>query len=427
MSNKDHTSIISLLKREVVPALGCTEPAAVALSAAKARETLGCMPETVEVWASGNIIKNGMGVGIPGTGATGLQVAAALGAIAGISERGLEVLEGITGSIIEESLRMVEEKKVTIYVKDIPEKLYIETVCRANGESARVVISGGHTNITLVERNGGALYEREGVTADTGETLPEETPLDMGRIFEFSTTADFEDIRFVLESAEMNRTIAEEGLRGDYGLRVGKKIVDYIEKGFYPNGLTSDVISFTAAAVDARMAGANLPAMSNSGSGNQGITVTLPVVKAAERLGKTEEELARALTLAHLVSIHIKQHLGVLSALCGVVSAATGASCGITLLLGGGLPQVCYAVKNMIANISGMICDGAKPGCALKVSTGAGAAVEAALLAADGVEVSQFDGIIEKDIEKTIRNLGELGTKGMHETDRVILGIMTCK
>jgi L-cysteine desulfidase len=313
-------------------------------------------------------------------------------------------------------------------VKEIPEKLYIETICRANGESARVIISGSHTNITSVQRNDTALYQSEGMKEEeTGEVLPESFQLDMEQIFAFSTTADFDDIRFVLESAEMNRTIAEEGLHGDYGLGVGKKTIEYVERGFYPNGLVSEVVSYTSAAVDARMAGANLPAMSNSGSGNQGITVTLPVVKAAERLGKSEEELARALALAHLVSIHLKQHMGVLSALCGVVSAATGASCGITLLLGGGLPQVCHAVKNMIANISGMICDGAKPGCALKVSTGAGAAVEAALLAADGVEVSHYDGIIEKDIEKTINNLGELGTKGMNETDRVILGIMTCK
>lgn len=427
MAHIGHSSIIALIKRDVVPALGCTEPVAVALAAAKARDILGRAPESIEILASGNIIKNGMGVGIPGTGAIGLHVAAALGAVAGKPERGLEVLGGLTREDIQTSLRMVEDRKVTVGVADTPEKLHVEAVCRSGSDSARVVISGGHTNIVRTERNGAVLMEKntgEVEYQDSDEELPE---LTVKKIFEFSTTAAFEDIRFILDGAKMNRLLAEEGLRGEWGLQVGRKVMEHVEKGFYPSGMLSDVVSFSAAGVDARMAGADLPAMSNSGSGNQGITVMVPVLRMAERLGKSEEDLARALILANLVAIHIKRHLGVLSALCGVVSAAAGASCGMTYLLGGGVREVSYAIKNMVANISGMICDGAKPGCALKVSTGVGAAVESALLAADGVEVSHHDGIIEKDIEKTIANLGELGTVGMNETDRVILGIMTCK
>ena len=427
MSISGNIRIISLLKRDCVPALGCTEPTAVALAAAKACEILGRAPETVEIRASGNIIKNGMGVGIPGTGAIGLHVAAALGALAGKSERGLEVLEGVTGEDIRKSLALVEARKVTVSIADTPEKLHIEAICRSNGDSARVIISGSHTNIVLVERNDSAIFEKPIGPSEVAGEEDDVPVLSVKIICDFCNEAKFEDIRFILDGAEMNRAIADEGLRGEWGLQVGKNVLEHVKKGYYPSGLLSDVVSFTAAGVDARMAGADLPAMSNSGSGNQGITVMLPVVKAAERLGKSEEELARALVLANLVAIHIKRHLGVLSALCGVVSAATGASCGITRLLGGGTREVSCAIKNMIANISGMICDGAKPGCALKVSTGAAAAVESALLAADSIEVSRHDGIIDSDIEKTIANLGELGTVGMNETDRVILGIMTCK
>ncbi len=427
MPHRDFPRIVALLKRDCVPALGCTEPTAVALAAAKAREVLNREPESLEILASGNIIKNGMGVGIPGTGAIGLHVAAALGALAGKPDRELEVLEGITGEDIRKSLAMVEAKRVTVLIADTPEKLHIEAVCRSENDSARVVISGGHTNIVLVERNGDALFQKLAVSPAASEEEDAAPSLTIRKICTFSNEASFEDIRFILEGAKMNSAIADEGMRGEWGLQVGKKVREHVEKGYYPSGLLSEVVSFTAAGVDARMAGADLPAMSNSGSGNQGITVMLPVVKAAERLGKSEEELARALVLANLVAIHIKQHLGVLSALCGVVSASTGASCGITRLLGGGTREISCAVKNMIANISGMICDGAKPGCALKVSTGAAAAVESALLAADGIEVSRHDGIIDNDIEKTIANLGELGTRGMNETDRVILGIMTCK
>jgi L-cysteine desulfidase len=427
MISSEYSAMISLLKREVVPALGCTEPVAVALAAAKAREALGCEPETVTIAASGNIIKNGMGVGIPGTDSIGLHVAAAVGAIAGKPGRGLEVLDGITAGEIRKSLALVEAGKVTITIADTSEKLFIDAVCRSGEKRARVVISGGYTNVVLVEGNGNSIFEKTSKVTESARQDGEIPHLTVEKICEFSDRSDFESIRFILEGAVMNRAIAEEGLRGEYGLQVGKKITDYAEKGFYPRGLMSEVVSFSAAAVDARMAGADFPAMSNSGSGNQGITAMLPVLKVAERLGKSEEELARALILSNLIAIHLKQHIGLLSALCGVVYAATGASCGIVKLLGGDVQNVSYAIKNMIANISGMICDGAKPGCALKVSTGVSAAVESALLAADGIEVSHHDGIIEKDIEKTIANLGEIGARGMNETDQVILGIMTCK
>ncbi len=423
----NYQQYIALLRREIVPALGCTEPAAVALAAANAREALGRAPEAIEVRASGNILKNGMGVGIPGTGTVGLQVAAALGAIAGNPGKGLEVLGGLSGDDIRTALEMVETRRVTVQLAEVQEKLYIDVRCQSGISTARAVISGAHANIVSVERDGNILLGRSepAVGVEGREDIGPELSLE--GICEFSNAVSVDDVRFILDGAQMNRALAEEGLRAEYGLGVGRKTVGYVERGLYPPGLIADVVSFTAAAVDARMAGADLPAMSNSGSGNQGITVMLPVLKTAERLGRAEEDLIRALVLANLVAIHLKRHLGILSALCGVVCAATGASCGITRLLGGDSRHISSAVKNMIANLSGMVCDGAKSGCALKASTGAAAAVEAALLAADGVEVSHNDGIIERDIENTIRNFGILGKQGMRETDRVILGIMTCK
>lgn len=428
MKTEAYCSIIELIKREVVPALGCTEPIAVALAVAKARQVLGNIPEIVDVQVSGNIFKNGMGVGIPGTGMKGLSIASALGAIVGDPDALLEVLHLVNVSHVEEAKQWVETKRVVVGIKEVEDKLYVEATCKYNGDTSRVIIAGRHTNIVFVELNGIRLndLESEQNDADSGGN-ESDVNLNLAVIWDFVQNVDLADIEFIMEGVKLNRAIAEEGLKKPYGLRVGQMIQANMQKGILGDGLANYAASLTSAASDARMDGCTLPVMSNSGSGNQGLSVMVPIIAVAEKLNVSHEQYVRAMTLSNLVAIHIKHNLGALSALCGCVVAASGAACGITYLLGGDFKQICYAVKNMVANITGMICDGAKVGCALKVSTGVNTAFTSALLAIDNIEVEDTDGIIDKDVEKTIRNLTEIGRKGMNETDRMLLEIMVCK
>ncbi len=434
--------IIELIHKEVKPALGCTEPIAVALATAKATEILvaGCglserpaMEICVEV--SGNILKNGMGVGIPGTGMVGLHIAAALGAVCGKSEYGLEVLNELCPKAVGKAKKMVSEGRVT--VKMAPEnghKLYVKAAVSAviSGEShcAKAVIEDSHDRIVETWYDSQVFGGASGSAEKSGGN-EEKTTLDyhlsVAEIYDFAKSVAFDDIRFILESKDMNLRLAEEGLKGSYGLRVGKTIADARFTPVFGKDFLSYAMSLTAAASDARMAGCTLPAMSNSGSGNQGITVTMPVIAFALHYGVPDEQLARALVLSHLVAIHIKGYLGKLSALCGCVIASTGSSCGLVYLHEGSCAQVCNAIKNMIGNITGMVCDGAKVGCAMKVASGVSSSIQSAVLALDDICISSNDGIIEDDIEKTIRNLGRIGSVGMQSTDNMILDIMSCK
>ena len=438
-----HAEIIALIKKEVKPALGCTEPIAVALAVAKAIEIIEdrcpcCKGHSewrmesdfnVNVAVSGNILKNGMGVGIPGTGMVGLYIAAALGAVCGRSCYGLEVLHDIEERYIARARELVEGKKVRIELADTDRKLYVKAkVCTGDGHNASALIENDHDNIveTCFDDN---ILASSG-KSDDGSASQKETKdygLTVKEIYEFAKTVDFEDIRFILESRDLNLTLADEGLKGDYGLKVGKTIYCSKHRDVFGNDFMSYAMSLTAAASDARMAGCTLPAMSNSGSGNQGITVTMPVIAYAIKHNTGDEALARALVLSHLVAIHIKGYLGKLSALCGCVIASTGSACGLIYLKGGSYEAVCSAIKNMIGNITGMVCDGAKVGCAMKVASGVASAIQSAVLALDGRCISENDGIIEKDIEKTIRNLGQIGSVGMQSTDNMILDIMVCK
>ena len=438
-----HAEIIALIKKEVKPALGCTEPIAVALAVAKAIEIIEdrcpcCKGHSewrmesdfnVNVAVSGNILKNGMGVGIPGTGMVGLYIAAALGAVCGRSCYGLEVLHDIEERYIARARELVEGKKVRIELADTDRKLYVKAkVCTGDGHNASALIENDHDNIveTCFDDN---ILASSG-KSDDGSASQKETKdygLTVKEIYEFAKTVDFEDIRFILESRDLNLTLADEGLKGDYGLKVGKTIYCSKHRDVFGNDFMSCAMSLTAAASDARMAGCTLPAMSNSGSGNQGITVTMPVIAYAIKHNTGDEALARALVLSHLVAIHIKGYLGKLSALCGCVIASTGSACGLVYLKGGSYEAVCSAIKNMIGNITGMVCDGAKVGCAMKVASGVASAIQSAVLALDGRCISENDGIIEKDIEKTIRNLGQIGSVGMQSTDNMILDIMVCK
>lgn len=426
MDNKEIQNIISLIKREVIPAMGCTEPIAVALATSKASELLGRCPEKISVYLSANILKNAMGVGIPGTGMIGLPIAIALGAVCGKSEYELEVIKDACGADIDKGKRMIDEKRIEIKQKQsCCDKLYIEVTCTAGDDRTVAIISGGHTHFVYLQKNDEVLLDLHQMSSGSSENT--DPVLTLSKVYEFATTAPLEDIEFILESEKLNSAAAEEGLKGFYGHKFGRLLKSDRKNFLMGSSVYSNVLAYTSAACDARMGGAMVPVMSNSGSGNQGIAATMPVVVYARETGKTHEQLVRALTLSHLTVIYIKQSLGRLSALCGCVVAATGSSCGITYLMGGTYENVAYAVKNMIANITGMICDGAKPSCSLKISTGVSTAMLSALLAIDDESVSSIEGIIDDDVDKTIKNLTTIGAVGMSETDRIVLDIMTEK
>lgn len=426
ITETERKRIIDLIHQEVVPAIGCTEPIAVALCVAKATETLGVKPEKINVLLSANILKNAMGVGIPGTGMIGLPIAIALGALIGKSEYQLEVLKDSTPDVVEEGKRFIEEKRIHISLKEnIEEKLYIEVCCEAGEDKAIAVIAGGHATFIYIERNGEVLFQKQHTASCEKEE--ECLELTLRKVYDFALNTPLDEISFILETARLNKAVAERSFEGNYGHGLGKMLRGTYEHKVMGDSVFSHILSYTSGACDARMAGAMIPVMSNSGSGNQGISATLPVLVFAEENDKSEEELIRALMLSHLTVIYIKQSLGRLSALCGCVVAATGSSCGITWLMGGTYDQVAYAVQNMIANLTGMICDGAKPSCALKVTTGVSTAVLSAIMAMENRCVTSVEGIIDEDVDQSIRNLTKIGSKGMNETDKLVLEIMTGK
>lgn len=419
-------SIIALIQREVVPAVGCTEPIAVALCTARATETLGQRPEKITVMLSANILKNAMGVGIPGTGMIGLPIAIALGAIVGRSDYELEVIKDVTPETLEEGKAYVEEKRIDIRLKaDITEKLYIDVVCEAAGCKAEAVISGSHTNFVYISRDGETLLDVKNTGCEDGDNGDPE--LCMRTVYDFATTTPVDEIAFILKTRQYNLKAAEESVKGNFGHCLGKTIDRPLSHGIFGNSIFSHILSKTASACDARMGGAMIPVMSNSGSGNQGICATNPVAVYAMENENTEEELIRALTLSHLTAIYIKQSLGKLSAVCGCVVASIGSSCGITYLMGGDYNRVCNSVKNMIANLTGMICDGAKPSCSLKIASGVSTALLSSLLAIEGRCVTAVEGIIDDDVDRSIRNLTRIGSETMNQTDEMVLDIMTHK
>ncbi len=432
--------IIELIRKEVKPALGCTEPIAVALAVAKAMEIIENKLSPHQEWrmqdgyslrieVSGNILKNGMGVGIPGTGMVGLHIAAALGAVCGRSEYGLEVLNDLDEASIAKAKELVEDKVVNVTLAETDHKLYVKAYVEHMGKSAYAVIQDDHDNIVETAFDGTVLHssQKKAGPENTDQKSTLDYNLTVREIVEFASTVAYEDIEFILESRTLNLALANEGMNGKYGLKVGWAINLEDNREVFGGDFLCYAMSLTAAASDARMAGCTLAAMSNSGSGNQGITVTMPVIAYSIRYGTDDEKLARALVLSHLIAIHIKGYLGKLSALCGCVIASTGSACGLVYLRGGNYDQICAAIKNMIGNITGMVCDGAKVGCAMKVASGVSSALQSAVLAREGICISAHDGIIENDIEKTIRNLGRIGSVGMQNTDNMILDIMVCK
>lgn len=422
MDEKLRCQIINLIKKEVVVATGCTEPGAVALAVAKARETLGEMPDHVDLLLSKNVYKNAMGVGIPGTGMVGLPIAVAIALTSGDSSRLLEVLT-VPQSDVDEAKRWLSNNgdKINIGLKNpCEDKLYIECICRKGDNTATAVISKRHTNFIFISKNDKVLLNSDCSASGEGDT-GDEPVLSERIVYDFATTSPIEELMFINDTVKLNTAAANEGLKG-YGLNTGRILMENAE-----GDIVHTVIARTVAASDARMDGCTLPVYSNSGSGNQGIACTLPVYEYGKAKGCDSEKVTRALILSHLTSIYIKRGIGRLSALCGIVNASIGVTSGITFLHGGNYDQICYAIKNMINTIAGMVCDGAKPSCALKMSTGLYSAFVSAELALHDKVVDTCDGLSERDIDFSIRNLGRLGKYGMDQTDDVVLDIMTHK
>ncbi len=425
LSKEERAKIIALINQEVVPAVGCTEPMAVALCVAKATELLRTRPESITASLSANILKNAMGVGIPGTGMIGLPIAIGLGVIVGKSEYGLAVIKDVTPSALCEAKRYIKAVPVDIRMKEgITEKLYIEVDVAAEGHSVKAVIAGSHTNFIYLRRD-------DEVIKDEPLTAEEEGAcgvcLNFRMVYDFAMTAPLDEIDFILKTKEYNLGAAKESLKGNYGHCLGKTIDRPLAHGIFGNSIFSHIISKTALACDARMGGALVPVMCNSGSGNQGICATNPVAVFAIENENTDEEMIRALVLSHLTAIYIKQSLGKLSALCGCVVASIGSSCGITYLMGGDYERICFSVQNMIANLTGMICDGAKPSCSLKITSGVSTALLSALLSMEGRHVTSVEGIIDEDVDRSIHNLTSIGAESMCQTDNMVLDIMTHK
>ncbi len=416
---------LNKLKKEFVPAAGCTEPASIALAAAKASEMLKSTPDRVEMKVSGNVFKNVMGVGIPGSNMVGLPISVALGALGGESKNGLEIFTNISEEIADQAKRFVSDGKVEIHMlHDVP-KLHVECVSYKGDDISRVVIQERHENIVLVELNGDVVFSKEVNLQD--EASEDQKGWSIEAIYEFIQNVDVSELKFLHEGVELNRIIAEEGLKGSYGLQVGKSMLLSIEKGILSEDIINKSVMMAAAGSDARMAGCSLPVMSNCGSGNQGMSLTLPLMVAAEKLDVNEETLLRALALGLLVSIHMKSFVGQLSALCGVLLSTSGAACGITYMMGGNLTQLNSTLQNMTGTVTGMICDGANSSCAQKISASVSAGIQSSLLALNNQCLKNMDGIVAEDVEDTIRNIGRLANEGMEITDDVILKTMLDK
>ena len=415
-----YDAFVQILNEELVPAMGCTEPISLAFVAAKTREVLGCLPDKVEVGGSGSIIKNVKSVIVPNTdGMKGMEAAAAIGIVAGNSDKELEVIADVTKTQIEEMKDFLKNVPIKVYhqnsglVFDIVVKVF-------KGDSyAMVRVANNHTNIVHIEKDGDIILDTD-PTKGGDENQTDRTLLTMKDIWEFAHDVDIADVKDLLDTQiKYNTAISEEGLKNDWGANIGSTMIKS-----YGNDVRTRAKAMAAAGSDARMNGCELPVVINSGSGNQGITVTMPVVVYAEELKKSDEERYRALVLSNLISVHIKTPIGVLSAYCGAVSAGAGAGAAVTYLLGGGYEDVCYAVSNAISAISGIVCDGAKSSCAMKIVNGIEAGIFGGDMYKGGNKFEAGEGLVGDDIEGTIANVGRLGKDGMEGTNDEIIDIM---
>lgn len=419
--------VLNILHEEIVPAQGCTEPIAIALVAAKAKEVLGELPEHVKIFVSGNIIKNVKSVVVPNSGGMiGIETAAAMGIVAGDCKKDLMVISSVTERDMEDVREYLKNVSFEIVHEKTPVKLYVRVEAFAGDKSALVEVQYLHTNLTKVVRNGQILLDRGFSPENFNTTQEDRSILSVKLIYQLAESMDLDLIRPLFEQViELNTTIAEEGLQNTYGVNIGSSILKNIEQGIYGDDTRNRCASYAAAGSDARMSGCPLPVMTTSGSGNQGMTASLPVIKFVRMKGLSDEELIRALFMSHLCTVHIKTQVGRLSAYCGAMCAAAGVSGAITFLLGEDYTTVAHAIINTLGNISGVICDGAKPSCAMKIATGIYAAFDSATLASYHKDLHGGDGIVGSDVEATIRNIGELASCGMKQTDETILKIMT--
>lgn len=435
----DKTMFFRILNSEMQLATGCTEPGAIALAAAYAGFELkkrGDTAESIIVTASANMIKNAMAAGIPGTDYTGIPYAAAIGCFAAEPKKQLEVINGVPQEVYTAAEKLVSEGKIAVDLADTPQKLYIDVTAKGSSNTARAVISELHTRLSLLEVNGERLLELKGdgsaEQTDRDTVSPEEIAdfLTVKNIFEFcSEQLDplNDPIDIIHQAIKVNSDICDEGLKKEYGLAIGHNLERNCRLGVMTRDMTTNSMIITTAGADARMAGAPFSVVANSGSGNQGITATMPIVAMARWRDIPEDKMIRAVCMSNLIAIRIKSKFGRLSALCGASVAATGAACGITYLLGGGYQELCHTVHNMIGNITGMLCDGAKADCALKISSCTNAAFQAAFMAVRGIRVQSTDGIVEQDVEKTIDNFALLGNEGSGPMDAAILQMMLNK
>ena len=422
MTEQIYEVYLRTLREELVPAMGCTEPIAIAYAAARCRETLGAMPESVVIRASANIIKNVKSVVVPNTGGKrGIAAAAAAGIVAGRADKELQVLSCVSEKAFPEIDRFMREVPCEISQSEKPYVFHIQVILTANGHLAEIEIAGQHTNIIYLALDGAPIIQNQ-----YEETVAEPADrylLTVEDIIEFADTVKLDDVRDILSrQIEYNTAIAREGLSGKWGAQVGKTILRA-----YGEGVHNKAKAYAAAGSDARMNGCELPVIINSGSGNQGMTASLPVIVYAEEMGASEDLLYRALVVSNLVTIHMKTDIGRLSAYCGATSAGCGAGAGICYLHGGKKYEISHTIVNAVAINSGMICDGAKPGCALKVTSGVATAIFSAYLAMQHSYADSTEGIVEDDIDRTIRNLTRIGHDGMKVTDDLILDIMTHK
>ena len=419
MTQQQHDVFLQTLERELIPALGCTEPIAIAYAAAKARQVLGEMPRGIRLRCSGNIIKNVRGVAVPNAGGLrGVEAAAILGAVGGDADRELEVLQAVTPRHLELTRQLLEEHFCTCSLQENVANLYIVAEVFSEGHTASVTIINRHTLITRIEKDGRELFRQDPVTQKSDDT--DWSGWSVAAIVEFAETVDIARVRALLDGQiDLNGTISNAGLRRPFGAQIGRTLLDVCEDTVWTRAKAR-----AAAGSDARMGGCSLPVVINSGSGNQGITVSLPVMEYAAELNVPREKLYRALIISNLISIFQKHYIGSLSAFCGAVTAAAGCGAAITWLHGGTLENICDTIANTVANVGGMVCDGAKASCAAKIASAVDAAIMAHHLSMRGLHFQPGEGIIQDDPQKTIRSLGYIGRVGMRSTDAEILNLM---
>ena len=420
---------LQIIQQVVKPALGCTEPIAAAYAAAVAARQLGCEPRRLEVAVSDNLYKNSMGVYVPGTGKIGLAIAAAAGAIGGNADAGLEVLAAIQPEQVITAQGLIDAGNVQVSRTAAPEFIFCRVTVYGTDEhgeehSAEVTLCGGHTRIVEQRRDGEVTFTADQSQSGATGSICDGVDISIAAIYEFATQVEFEQIRFILKASELNGKLSAEGMNNPYGLEIGRTMQQNINAGLIGEDVMNRIVMMTAAASDARMGGATLPAMSNFGSGNQGIAATIPVMVIAERFAASEEQLARALIMSHLGAIYIKSHYPPLSAFCGNTVTSAAASMAMVYLAGGSFEQSCFAIQNVLSDSAGMVCDGAKASCAMKVSTSSGAAVRGFLMALNSHSVSG-QGIVAGNVDQTIRNVGQMVKEGMSATDTTIIDIMS--